>query len=187
MSDRLTNQGEFMNKLLLALVSLTIAACTTSPHKAVEIDTAIKNATPVGSGQQLGIKDGNMVVQKKVLMSEELRSLQIEVYTLEDHVYGNRRYGSLGLYGVLKQCRFAAATDGKLKWTEPLDRVSDKEEDFQIGLEKDAIVGVSVEFLKDRIDRFRGYKKVLHQREDGLQEKIDICNLSLAAKVTESN
>jgi hypothetical protein len=81
-----------------------------------------------------------MVVQKKVMMNEELRKIQYEVYELEDRVYGNRKYGSLGLYGVLRDCRLQISDtknggDGKLKWTEPIDRVTDKEEEFKIVFE----------------------------------------------------
>ena len=90
-----------------------------------------------------------------------------------------------GLYGVLRDCKLALSDtknggDGKLKWTEPIDRVTDKEDEFKVGLdEKDKLVGVSEEFLKDRITRFRGYKAVLQKRQDEYDEKVTICKQEL--------
>ncbi|MES3037228.1 MAG: hypothetical protein V4736_04905, partial [Bdellovibrionota bacterium] len=166
-----------------ALTTLLILGATScsSKHKAEKIETEINNSSSVTGDTTVGVKDGNMVVQKKVLMNEELRRIQYEVYELEDRVYGNRKYGSLGLYGVLRECRLQTVDtknggDGKMKWTEPMDRVTDKEDEFKIGLdEKTKLVGVSEEFLKDRIERFQGYKKVLMQRQDEYEEKVAIC------------
>ena len=126
-----------------------------------------------------------MIVQRKVMMNEELRRLQNEVYELEDHVYGNRKYGSLGLYGVLRDCRTQVSDStnggsGKLSWTEPMDRVTDKEEEMKIGIDDKAkLVGVSEEMLKDRIERFRNYKVVLQKREDEYDDKLAICKNEL--------
>lgn len=173
--------------LLSCLVSSAamLVACNSNPHKAEKIDTKIERPAQVSGDTSLGVKEGNMVVQRKVMMSEELRVIQNEVYELEDHVYGNRKYGSLGLYGVLRDCR-AKLSDvkkggtGKLQWTEPMDRVTDKEEEYKIGLdEKDQLVGVSEEFLKDRIERFRKYKQVLQKRQDEYDEKVTICRNEL--------
>lgn len=177
--------------ILLTGVSLVLLTnCKSNPHKAEKIETEIKNHGQVSGDTSVGVKDGNMVVQKKVQMNEELRRVQIEVYELEDRVYGNRKYGSLGLYGVLRQCKMDLTDpknggDGKLKWTEPMDRITDKEEEYKVGLdEKDKLVGVSEEFLKDRLDRFKGYKKVLMTREDEYEEKVQICKAEIRTKQT---
>ena len=170
------------------LLAFSFIGCASNPHKAKKIDTSIENASKVSNENVLGVKDGNMVVQKKVLMAEELRSLQNDVYGLEDKVYGNRKYGSRGLYGSLKDCRTKLSSkkmggDGKLMWTEPIDRVTDKEEDFKLGLDnKNKIVGVRQEFLKDRISRFRNYRMILNKRHDEYQEKLEICDASLSAR-----
>ncbi|MBL7545810.1 MAG: hypothetical protein JNL11_18480 [Bdellovibrionaceae bacterium] len=174
--------------LLTGMSLMLLTQCKSNPHKAEKIETEIKNHGQVSGDTAVGVKDGNLVVQKKVQMNEELRRLQIEVYEMEDRVYGNRKYGSLGLYGVLRQCRSDLSDpkfggDGKLKWTEPMDRITDKEDDFKIGLdEKDKLVGVSEEFLKDRLDRFKGYKKVLMSREDEYEEKVQICKAEMRSK-----
>ncbi len=180
-----------MSPLTFTISIISILLVTThcaSKHKAENIDTKIEKSQSVGAQEELGIKDGNMVVQKKVLMAEELRKLQTEVYEMEDRVYGNRKFGSKGKYGVLKDCRMDLADkknggDGKLKWTEPLNRVTDSENEFKIGLdEKDQLVGVNEEFLKDRIERFKKYKVILQGREDEISEKVDICQTELKSQ-----
>jgi hypothetical protein len=181
-----------MFKLLLwtALFSLTFTAvgCAKNPHKAEKVETKVENAEKIRAEEEVGVKDGNMVVQRKTLMSEELRRLQYEVFEMEDHVYGNRKYGSLGLYGVLKDCRkqLSLKTNGgtgKLMWTEPLDRITDKEEEWKVGIdEKNKVVGVSEEFLKDRIARFQEYKRVLQKRDEEYQDKVDICKAELKTR-----
>ena len=177
-----------MKWILAALIATSLIGCSSKTHKAEKIETKIDTKGDVGDSSTVGINaDGNMVVQKKVQMNEEVRRLQNEVFELEDRVYGNRRYGSLGLYGVLRQCKVDLSEpkhggDGKLRWTEPIDRITDKEEEWKIGLdEKSKLVGVSEEFLKDRIERFRGYKKVLMQRQDEYEEKVQICKAELKA------
>lgn len=177
---------------LLLLIDLTFTSCASNPNKAKEIETKMERSEQISGDTALGVnKDGNMIVQRKVMMNEELRKLQYEVYEQEDHVYGNRKYGSLGLYGVLRDCRMQLSDvknggDGKLKWTEPIDRVTDKEEDFKIGIdEENKLVGVSEEFLLDRIKRFKTYKSILNKREDEYEEKVAICKADLKAKTTK--
>src|SRR6185312_16188041 len=151
-------------KVLWTLFTLSlVAGCASNPNKAKKIDTTLSKDDAVSGDERVGVKDGNMVVQKKVAMNEELRRLQYEVYELEDRVYGNRKYGSKGLYGALKDCRAETVSkknggDGKLIWTEPEDRVTDKEDEFNIGVdEHDKLVGVTEEFLKARLARFDKY------------------------------
>ena len=89
---------------------------------------------------------------------------------------------------MLKDCRSQLADkanggDGKLLWTEPLDRVTDKEDDFKLGLdEKSQLVGVTEEFLKDRIERFRNYKMILQKRQDEYDDKVAICQNELKSR-----
>jgi hypothetical protein len=172
-----------------ALALALLVGCASNPNKARDIDTKLDKEEKLGADEKIGVKDGNLVVQKKVEMNEELRRLQNEVYELEDHVYGNRKYGSQGLYGSLKACRLKLTSkeyggDGKLMWTEPMDRVSDKEDEWSVGIdEKEKIVGVSEEFLKDRMKRFDGYKNTLIKRQDEYEDKLQICDAALAARV----
>ncbi|MEZ0392343.1 MAG: hypothetical protein ACAH59_09020 [Pseudobdellovibrionaceae bacterium] len=177
--------------MILSVLGLMVVACA-NPHKAEKIETEIQKKEEISGDTSLGIKDGNMVVQRKVMMNEELRKLQNDVYGLEDRVYGNRNYGSLGLYGVLKNCRSELADkrnggDGKLTWTEPIDRVTSKEEEFKIGVdENEKLVGVKEEYLKDRIERFRGYRSVLEKRQDEYEDKLAVCQTELKSKKFEA-
>lgn len=164
-----------------------LVSCATSKHKAKKLETEMEKSQAVGE-ETVGIKDGKMVVQKKVEMNEALRRLQNDVYELEDRVYGNRKFGSKGLYGTLKDCKREAVSaelggDGKLRWTEPIDRVTDKEDEWSIGFdEKDKLVAVSEEFLADRIERFKKYRQVLMKRQDEYEEKLEICDAEVKAK-----
>lgn len=176
------------NMGLIVLIAAGLNACSSNPHKAKDIETNMDKKESVSGQTSVGVKDGNMIVQKKVMMNEELRRIQNDVYETEDRVYGNRAYGSLGLYGVLRNCRSDLADkknggDGKLMWTEPIDRVTDKEDEFEIGIdESQKLVGVSEEFLKDRIKRFRGYRDVLEKRQDEYEEKLAICKTELKSR-----
>jgi hypothetical protein len=169
---------------------LVLAACSSNPHKAEKVETVLKSEGDV-AGETVGIKNGEMVVQRKVMMSEELRRIQNEVFELEDHVYGNNRLGSKGLYGVLKDCRMQL-TDrrmggtGKLMWTEPIERLTDKEEPMKVGVdEKEKLVGISEEYLKDRIARFQDYKRTYLKREEEYQTKVDVCKADVRARKSD--
>jgi hypothetical protein len=178
--------------ILVPISALVFSSCASNPNKAEKIDTSIDSADQVSGDTELGVKGGNMVVQKKVMMGEELRKLQYEVYELEDRVYGNRKYGSLGLYGVLRDCKLQLAEpknggDGKLMWTEPMDRVTDKEDEFKMGLDdKKKLVGVTEEFLTERIARFRGYRTLLNKRQDEYEEKVAICKSDLNGRMNRN-
>jgi hypothetical protein len=173
---------------VMVLVLTGLAGCKTNPNKAEKIETDLKKSSEVTGDESVGIKNGNMIVQRKVQMNDELRRLQYEVYELEDRVYGNRKYGSKGLYGALKTCREEITSkkyggDGKLMWTEPIDRVTDKEQEYNIGLdEKDKLVAVTEEYLKDRITRFNKYRNTLLKRQDEYEEKLEVCDADLKAK-----
>lgn len=173
---------------LSTLVCSGLVGCKSNPHKAKSIDTELEKSQELSKDEKIGVKDGNMIVQRKVAMNEELRKLQYEVYELEDRVYGNREYGSKGLYGALKVCREELVSkkmggNGKLMWTEPSERVTQKEDEFNIGIdEQDKIVAVSEEFLKDRITRFKKYHQVLKGRQDEYEEKLEVCDADLKAK-----
>lgn len=172
--------------ILLAVGGL-LSACASNKHKAKEVETEVERAQVLGE-ETVGVKDGNMVVQKKLEMNEALRRLQNEVYELEDRVYGNRKFGSKGLYGALRDCKKEAVSqklggDGKLRWTEPIDRVTDKEDQWNVGYdEKEKLVAVTEEFLLDRIDRFQKYRQTLMKRQDEYEDKLEVCDAEVKAK-----
>ncbi|MBK9295040.1 MAG: hypothetical protein IPM57_11490 [Oligoflexia bacterium] len=177
-----------MKNILLIIPVFILSACASNPHKAEKIDTKMETSSKINGEEKVGIKDGNMIVQKKTLLAEELRDLQYDVYGLEDNVYGNTKYGSQGLYGQFKNCRLELSDknnggDGKLMWTEPIDRVTDKEEEKTLGLDEEKnLVAVSEEFIKDRIKRFKQYKRLLMKRQNEYNEKLDICKAELKSR-----
>jgi len=176
-----------LRALIFILSLFFAAACAHNPNKAEKLDTKMEKSTGVG-GEDVGIKDGNMVIQKKSELSEEWRRLKNEVYGLEDHVYGNETFNSRGLYGVLKDCRKDITArenggDGKLMWTEPLERLTDREEDAKLGVDENGkLVAVSEEFTRDRIERFKEYKRILLKREEEYQDKVDVCQAELRSR-----
>jgi hypothetical protein len=169
--------------LLPLVVCFLVTGCKSNPNKAEKIDTTLTSDDKVSGSEKVGVnKDGNMVVMDKGAMSEKLRDLQNTVYGLEDQVYGTRKFNTQGLYGDLKNCLRKLSSkqyggSGQLVWTEPLDRVTDKEEELKIGLDGDkkSLVGVSEEFLRDRIARFQGYKMILQKRHDEYADRIEEC------------
>jgi hypothetical protein len=163
-----------------------MAGCKSNPNKVENLDTQMSHAAKVSGNEKIGVKNDEMVVISKEDLAEKLRDLQNDVYSLEDQVYGTRKLGSLGLYGELKACKRKLASKqfggtGTLIWTEPLDRITDKEEQFKAGLdEHKALVGVSQEYLNDRIKRFEGYKLILQKRSDEFRSNIEACKGELA-------
>ena len=182
-----------MRKIAFMALVLSIAGCKTNPNKAENIQTTLDQQAGISGSQTLGLKKGEMVVMDKGQMSEKLRDLQNTVYSLEDKVYGTRKLNTMGLYGELKSCQRRIASrqfggSGTMIWTEPLDRVTDKEEEFKIGLdEKKELVGVSEEYLRDRLSRFNGYKTILQKRSDEFQNQIEACKVQLATKEMDNS
>lgn len=174
-----------MNKLLI-LSLLALSACATNQNKAEKIDTTMTLSKEVTTNTSLGVKNGDMVVQKKVFMSEELRRIQIDAYELEAKVYGGHRYyDNRGYYGVLQDCYLerAQASGEIIPMPEKREYVIPDEVYTKIGIdEKDSIVGLTEEYLKDRIARFQTYKKILIDRASDYDVKVKQCHLQLAVK-----
>lgn len=181
------------HKISIFVSAFVLVSCGSNPHKAEVIKTDMTHADVVSGTQSVGVKDGEMVVLNKSQMSERLRDLQNGVYVLEDRVYGTRKLGSLGLYGELKACKRKLSSaqfggTGNMTWSEPLDRVTDKEEEAKAGLdEKKELVAVSEEYLKDRIQRFQNYRIILQKRADDFTERIEACKAEVATKEMDSN
>ena len=117
-----------MRLILITILTAFLAACS-SKYKVKEIETKLDKSERINGGESIGLKEGKAVLQRKVDLAEELRSIQVGVYELEDRVYGNQKYGSSGLYGTLKQCRKERSLksnggSGKLIWTEKPDRMT---------------------------------------------------------------
>lgn len=174
---------------LPAFALVLCVGCASNPNKAKDLDTSIEKSESINDHSSIGVKDGNMIYQKKVMISEELRNLQIRTHEMEASVYGGPRYlDNRGYWGVLKDCRekISLLEDGKLKWTEKREYVIPESDKVIIGIdEKGKIAGLTEEYLNDRLTRYREYKSILEARSEDLQEKIATCKMELKSKQKE--
>lgn len=182
-----------MRKLFALPLFLFLAACASNPNKAQKLSTNLEKAQALTGDSRIGEKDDLLVVQRKELVAEDLRRLQYDVHGLEDRTYGgDRYYGNPGVWGALNQCRMELASienggSGKLTYIEPLEYVVPEDEMGQIGYDEAGnLVSVSEEFLKDRIKRYQGYRKVLAERNRVLSDKFDMCRLELQVQKKRS-
>lgn len=181
---------------LMRITSLKVAFCVSvvgfilgcSSNRVTNLETKLDHEQSVAGGQSVGVKDGKMVAIDKSAMNERLRDLENEVHGLEDKVYGSRKLDSKGIYGDLRSCRTKLASrqyggSGTLIWTEPLDRMTESEDEWKIGLDESGkLVAVQEEYLKERVSRFRNYLKVLEKREDELSHSLEQCRSTLKDK-----
>jgi hypothetical protein len=157
-------------------------------HSARNLTTTLDHQESANS-ETVGVRSGDLIVQKKQLLTEELRDLMIAVYTLQDQVYGTEAYRTEGALGLLRACKVKLASkynggDGKFVWTEPVDRIADKDQDVAVGLdEQKKLVAVSEEYISDRITRFRDYKRILTERRDRIESLVDSCHSDLEAQL----
>jgi hypothetical protein len=172
-------------KLIIALLAAgLLTSCTSSLEKRNELqdkDTRLEKQQDVSGGDVIGVRDNKVRVQKKVQLAEELRLLENEVYGMENEVYGNRQYGTKGLYGVYTDCledvdSVELGGTGKLKPIEPPASVIKEDRDLEfVKDEKGDLVGISEEFLSERIDRFKKYREILGKRRLEYETKTKIC------------
>lgn len=175
-----------------ALVVVVTAGCKSNPPKTEAIQTEVARTdvaqTEITPTQEISgppsvpVQDEELIAVDKTPVTERLRDLQNSVYALEDRVYGTRKLGGLGLYGELKSClrKMASAQyggTGSMIWSEPLDRVTDKEEEIKAG---------PGEGPKDRLQRFQSYRSILRKRSDEFSARIEACNNELAGKTMDA-
>ena len=165
----------------------------TNPNKAEKIETKGEKMKAVGDNTSVGInKNGEMISRKKVEMADHLQQLQRRVYSVEEEVYGSDEMGNKGKWGVLKDCLKQANSkelggDGKIHPMPEKRQVTKKEAQLKIGLDEQGnLVGISDEYLKDRIERFNGYEEILQKDKDFYDEKVQICQALIDEKNFDS-
>ena len=168
----------------LFLFSILVLSC--SSKKVAYVKETMKYPQQVNGNTKIGVEKGDLVVQEKWNIAQELRQLQYDVYGLEDNVFGNKKYGSLGLYGVYRQCHIDLAKpenggNGNVRWIEPMDPViKDEKKGGIISLDnRNKIVKIKKEFLKERIKRFTQYKETLQTKQQEYRRKVEECELKL--------
>ena len=178
----------FTKLIFAASAALFVFGCA-NPNKAEKIETKGEKMKAVGDNTSVGLnKKGEMISRQKVEMADHLQQLQRRVYTLEEDVYGNDDMGNRGKWGVLRDCMKQANSkdlggDGKLHPMPERRQVTKKEGQLKIGLDEQGnLVGISDEYLKDRIERFNGYEDILQRDKDFYDEKIQICQALIDEK-----
>lgn len=172
-----------MKKFALVMMVLGLAACSTTHKEKSEvkdIETKLDRAQDI-NGETLGVRDNTIVVQKKRVLAEELRELQNYTYGINDEVYGSRKYGSRGLYGVYVDCKADLNSkkyggSGDLPYVEPAETIIKEKEEWKFGKdENDKLVTVSEEFISERIERFKKYRDKLEKRRAEYELKVRVC------------
>jgi hypothetical protein len=178
-----------MSLVLFAAVGL-MSACASNPNKAEKIETKIENTEEIGAGRSLGVNQNKeMITQKKVKLSEYLRTLQYEVYGLEKTIYGDDETGNKGKWGVLEDCRMtlnSAQMDGNGTYFKMPEKARLTVGDGmvqKIGLdENNQLVGISEDYLKNRIQKFENFKTTYESRKDWYDTQLKICKMAVDSK-----
>lgn len=166
-----------------------LGSCT-NPNKVHKMEEPMESTQNIGAKEQIGLKDGELQVQKKVQLGEELRKIREEVLNLEDDILGNRKFGAQGLNGKLRQCRGKIKKDADRFEVKVPVRIADTEEGKMIERSsgrKGAIdnnknlVLLDEEGLGTQINRFQEQRQTLHKLEDEIREKLAACEGELKA------
>tara|TARA_B100001248_G_C27363154_1_gene447580 strand:- start:553 stop:1125 length:573 start_codon:yes stop_codon:yes gene_type:complete len=173
-----------MNAFLRIILLFSLAACSSVLERrntVEEVDTKMESEQEISGGDKIGLKDNKLRVQRKVRLAEELRLLENDVYAMENEVYGNRKYGTKGLYGVYLDCTAEKNSvelggSGKLQPVEPPARVIREERELKyVKDENGDLVGITEEYLSERMDRFKKYRDILEKRRTEYETKLRIC------------
>ena len=188
-----------MKLIGVIIFSILLAACASQLEKDNEVkdlNTQLEDEKRIAGDDRIGVRDNKLKVQKKVLLAEELRSLENKTYAIEHEVYGSREYGTKGLYGAYKDCRGEVNSvkyggTGKLAPIEPAAPVINEDPLLNFGKDEEGqLVGISEEFLSQRIDRFKKYRSLLKKRRIEYETKLSICENDVKtakAKLKQSN
>jgi len=167
------------------LVALALTGCG-SKEKKVSMDEPEKldreyvNKTGERS-ESVGEKGGNIVIQKKVALEEDMTRTKDAIADAENSIYGSSRQDPGGMWLKLKECRRKTA-DPRLggngvpeameKWEKP--SATDPDVKYRVE-DKKKIVAVSEEQLEDRLGRLRNVKNILDRRYEEYRDKLDSC------------
>jgi hypothetical protein len=189
--------------ILTALVMSSMVACSSKskkdepkPLKAENVQTTLDKETQMTDDTSVGVnKDNNVVVQEKTQMAEYLLNLKYESYKEYEALYGIREYGSKGLAGQVDACHKKASLkkfggDGTapklvarpetLKKEMQLEWKDFEAPDQKIGFdEKQALVAVTQEHLRNKVDKFQDYRKQLTDQRAQLEQALSDCQAKI--------
>lgn len=139
------------------------------------------NTRTSDKSEKVGVRGDNIVVQKKMYLEEEMNALQTKIRDLENDVYGESVRDPGGLFLKLQTCRRRMADpriggNGTSDPMEPWEKPSETETDFDYRVDKKQnVVAVSEEELGQRLANLKKTKRVMDQRYQDFQRKVENC------------
>lgn len=163
------------HKISTALICLLLISCKSTP----------KQIEPPPSPPAPPVAEALPSPPENTPGPEKLRDLENYVYQLEDKVYGSRKLATVGLYGDLKACKRKLASRqfggaGEMVWSEPLDRLTEKEEEFRASETGELAT-------RNRLRRFQNYRSILQKRYEEFRLRIEACEADAATKELDEN
>lgn len=171
-----------MKKFLTVLTVVLLAGCGSKRDVHEELDKTL-DTNLNDKGERVGLRDNEIVIQKRVSLEQNLAKLKNEVIDLENAIYGASRRNPGGLWEGLRDCR-KRISDPRVGGTgkpEPMERwekISEKDEefDFKVDKKRNTVVGISEEAMQTRLDRLKTQKTMLEERYDQLRDKLETCD-----------
>lgn len=139
------------------------------------------NSRTSDRSEKVGVRGDNIVVQKKMYLEEELNTLTTKIRDLENDVYGESVRDPGGFYLKLQTCRKRMADpriggNGTSEPMEPWEKPSETDTDFDYRVDKKKnIVAVSEEELGQKLSNLKKTKRVMDQRFQEFQRKVENC------------
>ncbi len=166
-------------KILMIAVFMSVAGCTTNPHKVEEIDTELDKKGSFGNSSVGLNKDGELIVQEESTAADELRQVQWANQKLEDDMKHE--------HFLLKTCRNDLA-DSRLGGSGEVDPIAEvdnlksaSEVREQFGLTKAGeIKFVKREFYLDRLKQERDLSKSLKDMTKTIGKHREACERRMA-------
>lgn len=169
---------------LFAVVVLSACASKDVPVVSTKDDTKKfdKNVNfNGGSGEKMGVRDDQVVIQKRGYLETELARMASQTSDLQDAIYGKSRQEAGGLWEELRRCR-QRLSDPRLGGTgqpdaqEKWENVISNDDDMKYVVDKyNTVVSVNEEEVSQRLVRFRKYKAVLGDKYDSYKDKLESC------------
>lgn len=180
-----------MKFLAFLMGVLLVGACSSGPETAEDMDETLESKTGQ-QGEQLGIKDDELTIQKRASIEEKLFKLDSEVQDMQNAVYGPSLTDPHGLWAALQDCRNRKADprvggNGSPEPMEKWQNLAETEDDFALTVNKKRtkVVAVSEERLQTRIDRLRSNKRILEGSYQEFKQKLNSCETDYKTALVE--
>lgn len=169
--------------LALGLLLFVSAGCSSKKVSLDEPEPMDKtlNSRTSDRSEKIGVRGDNIVVQKKMYLEEEMNTLQTKIRDLENDVYGESVRDPGGLFLKLQTCRKRMADpriggNGVSDPMEPWEKPSETDTDFDYRVDKkNNVVAVSEEELGQKLSNLKKVKRVMDQRYQDFQHKVESC------------